>query len=533
MTVTTKAPKENMVHVPEIPESPMQDVKPTRGRFTNSNVFNMLKEFYSEEQVKQMQDTGVDQRMMFGINPYYMALVRGQEHKDSTGKTVLPKMPASKPLEHLVIPIQAEAHDISGEKDPSNQQKYSPGTVKGSLLHKYDEIVLGYVALACSAHCRYCYRLDLFNGSTGKGLIKPEELRDYVKNYNENLKANNGCDPETGETRYPIREVLLSGGDPLVLTNKNLYKYMAAGAEGGATTIRLGTKEMAFRPMRFDANLVESLKEFHKNFPGVHVNIVVHFTHPDEFLFRDENNQYIAETHGYRWLDAVKEAVTNMASLPFVSLENQTPMIANVNDNEAALHLLHQELRRMNIKPKYIFQCREIEGHKAFAVPVEKAWRMHTNSQKGLSDTGRSRFSMSTEWGKMEVISAIDPLPQEALLAMPEEARRVIAPLFGEGLIFFKFHRSPFSAEAQGDIIIARRNPKALWISDYEDRILYDGRTPEKFSNILAIMSAIDQEGLMKFPAMRAPEEASDDIAGGMSEDRVQEEVSRLLEIAN
>ena len=108
-----------------------------------------------------------------------------------------------------------------------------------------------------------------------------------------------------------------------------------------------------------------------------------------------------------------------MASLPFVSMDNQTPIILHVNNKPETMHLLHEELRRKGIKPKYIFQCREIEGHKAFAVPVEEAWRIHTASQQGLSDACRSRFAMSTEWGKLEVVSVIDGTP--AMDALPED----------------------------------------------------------------------------------------------------------------
>ena len=169
------------IEVPDnLPDTELSAVKPVRGLFEKKHVADALANFYDDEQVKQMQDKGVDKRMVFGINSYYMALVKGGGFKTAAGEDILPAMPPSAPLQHLVVPIVAEAADTSGEKDPSNQIRYSPDELKGHILHKYDEIVLGYVALACSAHCRYCYRLDLFNGSTGKGLVKPEELRDYV-----------------------------------------------------------------------------------------------------------------------------------------------------------------------------------------------------------------------------------------------------------------------------------------------------------------------------------------------------------------
>jgi L-lysine 2,3-aminomutase len=458
----------------DLPETALPEVKPARGRFNSNNVVPLLQRFYPPEQIQVMRDHGVDQRMMFGINPYYMALVRGEEYRAPDGEVLLPAMPPSKPLEALVVPILAEAADMSGEKDPSNQIRYSPEALKGKILHKYDEIVLGYAALACSAHCRYCYRLDIFNGSTGKGLVKPDELREYILDYNAKLALNGGKDEATGEKRYPIREVLLSGGDPMVLSNRNLYKYMAAAAEAGVHLVRIGTKEMAFRPQRFDRNLGLMLEFFHRRYPEVHVNFVVHFTHPDEMLERDAENRYILDSMGYhRWLAPVAAALDAVRSNGFVSLENQTPIIARVNDEAQALRLLHEELRRHNIKPKYLFQCREIEGHTAFAVPVEKAWALHNESQRGVSDTARSRFTMSTEAGKLEVVSVIDgPAADPWIPAIGRVAGRI----FGDGVIVLKVHRSPYAAQTQGDLIIARRNPKALWLSDYEDRIIYDGR---------------------------------------------------------
>lgn len=255
----------------------------------------------------------------------------------------------------------------------------------------------------------------------------------------------------------------------MVLSNKNVYKYTAAVAEAG----RVGTKEMAFRPQRFDEHFATTLKFFHQQFPDVHVNFVVHFTHPDEMLERDANNEYIPNEAGYyKWLAPVRSALDAVQQFDFVSVENQTPIIARVNDDESSLRILQEELKRTNVKPKYLFQCREIEGHTTFAVPVEKAWTLPNDSPKGLSDTARSRFTMSTEAGKLEVVSVIDGPGTVG----HGQWRNAIVNVFAEGVIVMKVHRSPHSAASQGDLIIARRNPKALWLSDYEDRIIYDGR---------------------------------------------------------
>jgi hypothetical protein len=202
---------------------------------------------------------------------------------------------------------------------------------------------------------------------------------------------------------------------------------------------------------------------------------VTHFTHPDEFLERDSNGHYKIENGYHVWLKPIRQALENLNPLGFVDFSNQTPLIKHVNDNAEVLHLLHRALQHGGIASKYIFQCREIEGHKAFAVPVEDAWRLHNESQKGLSDGSRSRFVMSVEAGKAEVVSVIDAcsdLCDKTLLGQSS----IAGELFGGGLVIMKLHRSPAEAASQGDLIIASRNPDALWLSDYEDRIIYDGR---------------------------------------------------------
>jgi L-lysine 2,3-aminomutase len=279
----------------------------------------------------------------------------------------------------------------------------------------------------------------------------------------------------------------------MVLTNKKLYRYFAGAAEAGVDVVRIGTKELAFRPMRFDDDFINMLKSFNELHPQIHVNIVSHFTHPDEFLERDASGNYIRIGNAYKWLEAVNTAVKKLQSLHFVSIENQTPVIKHINDNVDSLHLLHKELRRNNVKPKYIFNCRYIEGHKAFAVPVEEGWRMHNEAMKGLSDTAKSRFVMSAENGKLEIVSVTDKLPKEIADKIPMDKRSAVQDLFGEGLIMFKVYRSPSPKETRGDLVIARCKPTAVWIDEYEDHIIYDGRLKglDKFSGLIRLMAGM------------------------------------------
>ncbi len=480
----------------DIPKTQMRHVRPMRGRFTHNRVDALLSSIYDEDEYAKMKEEGVDKRMMFGTNPHYQAMAMGEELIDQNGEVLVPKMPPSLPIAALILPRLNETISLEGAKDPSNQMNFTPesNSLHGKLLHKYDEIVLGYASPTCSAHCRYCYRLDLFNKDTGKLSARPEELRDYIINYNNNLDKNGGVDPTTGEKRYPIRELLLSGGDIMVLPNRTLYRYAVAAGEAGVNILRFGTKEIAFRPERFDTAMAETFKIINDRFPHLHLYIVSHFSHPDEFLVRDENNNYIKNENGagYKWLDISRKAVENMLGLSFVTMENQTPIILKVNDKEEDLRILHEECRRMGIRPKYIFQGRDIEGHKAFSLPIEQAWQIHNNAMKGISDTARSRFALSTEWGKMEVISIIDPISDDTIdfNLLPLALRTAVKELLSDGLIIFKFHRSPHHARSQGDLVIAKRNSEALWISSYEDRIIYDSRCEdnEKYNGLVSLL---------------------------------------------
>jgi len=87
-----------------------------------------------------------------------------------------------------------------------------------------------------------------------------------------------GHHPQTG--REKLREVLMSGGDPMVLSNVNLGSWLSALAEAGIEQVRIGTKELAFFPQRFDATFFDMLDRFHETFPGVALRMMVHFNHP-------------------------------------------------------------------------------------------------------------------------------------------------------------------------------------------------------------------------------------------------------------
>ena len=116
---------------------------------------------------------------------------------------------------------------------------------------------LMYVISTCSAHCRFYYREELISrkeitrqdGTVAKkGLAQMDEVTAYIRSHNKVVADNGGRHPVSG--REKLREVLLSGGDPMVMPNRKIGAWLAALAEAGVESIRIGTKEMAFYPDR-------------------------------------------------------------------------------------------------------------------------------------------------------------------------------------------------------------------------------------------------------------------------------------------
>jgi len=295
----------------------------------------------------------------------------------------------SKPIQVLVKASPKETYDLDGAADPGKQMDYSP--VEG-LIHKY-ELGLIYVASTCSAHCRFCYREELIarkdverpDGSIApKGLAQIREIVDYIQDHNAKVQANGGRHPETG--REKLREILMSGGDPMVLSNRNIAAWWSALAEAGIESIRLGTKELAFFPNRFDPNFFDMMDKFHNIYPGTNIRLMVHFNHPDEFLLKDADGDYIENPQGgLEWHPDTLRAVQELKRRNWLNIDNQAPIIADINNDPDALRIMQRELKQNGVENHYFFCGRDIVGHKAFNIPIEEAWRILNESQKGLS----------------------------------------------------------------------------------------------------------------------------------------------------
>lgn len=413
-----------------------------------------MKGFYSSAEIEALlgcrgTDRDVESRMPVKITRHYFELAKH-----------------SSALQRLVKASPDETLDLGGSEDPGYQMDYSP--VEG-LLHKY-EMGLMYVISTCSAHCRFCYREELIarkdierqDGSVAKkGLAQIPEIVAYIKRHNQAVEANGGVHPDTG--REKLREILLSGGDPMVLPNTKIAAWLAALAEAGVESIRLGTKEMAFHPDRFDAAFLSLLDGFHATYPDVGFRLMVHFNHPDEFLLKGPDGEYLQNPNGtLTWHPNTKRAMEAVVSRGWISVENQAPIIKGINDDPAALRVMQRALKRVGVENHYFFCGRDIIAYRAFNVPIETAWNILNESQKGLSGVEtHARLSITHYKGKTEVAAVTN----EALPGVPYAEN---------GFLIFKILRNAADAHDRGKVCIVGRNPEALWFDDYADRVIYD-----------------------------------------------------------
>jgi L-lysine 2,3-aminomutase len=422
--------------------------------FFNEKAPEDMMSFYSKDEVVSLRqlkgtDRDVEGRMPVKITRHYFELAK-----------------TSPSIQRIVKASPDETTDLAGSEDPGYQMDYSP--VEG-LLHKY-EMGLMYVVSTCSAHCRFCYREELIarkeierkDGTVAKkGLAKIPEIIPYIREHNEIVAANGGRHPESG--REKLREVLMSGGDPMVLNNAKLGAWLAALAEVGVETIRIGTKEMAFYPQRFDAAFFAMLDAFHEAYPEVGLSMMLHFEHPDEFLAKDADGNYIENEQGFKqWVPATGEAMRGLTARGWLTVENQAPIIRGINDDPDALRILQREFKRVGGENHYYFCGRDIVAYKAFNIPIERAWEILNESQRGLSGVeAHARLSITHYKGKTEVAAVTnEPIPG---LAGSEN-----------GVVIFKILRNAGSAPDKGKVCIVGRNPDAVWFDGYADRVLFD-----------------------------------------------------------
>jgi lysine 2,3-aminomutase len=233
------------------------------------------------------------------------------------------------PIRWQVIPRIEETRTAAWEmSDPCGEDSHSP--VPG-LVHRYPDRVLFLVTDRCAAYCRYCTRSRLVSNATGYDFHPQfDQQIDYIRK------------------NTAIRDVLLSGGDPLLFSDERLEELLRRLREiPHLEFLRIGTRIPIFLPQRITPQLCAMLKKYHPLFISIHSN------HPRELTTE------------------VRDALGRLADAG-IPLGNQSVLLRNVNDDPIVMKAQMQKLLMCRVKPYYLYQCDLISGSAHLRASVRK-----------------------------------------------------------------------------------------------------------------------------------------------------------------
>lgn len=295
----------------------------------------------------------VGQRFVFRATPYYLSLIDWEDPGD--------------PIRRIVIPTGAEIDETEDVLDASDEA--SNTKVRG-LQHKYPQTALLLVTEVCAAYCRFCFRKRLFMDDVHETSLDISEGLEYIRRHPE------------------INNVLLTGGDPLMLSSRRLGEIFAQLREiEHIRIIRLGTKVPAFEPARItgDAELLKTIARYSE--PRRRIYVMAHFNHPRELTDLSREALRLLLAHG-------------------AIVVNQTPLLGGVNDAPDTIAELFNELSYLGVPPYYLFQCRPTEGNDTFKVSLKDGMRIFEKAREKMSGLAkRARYCMSHASGKVEILS--------------------------------------------------------------------------------------------------------------------------------
>ncbi|MGF1657100.1 MAG: KamA family radical SAM protein [Verrucomicrobiales bacterium] len=254
-------------------------------------------------------------KLAFSITPHFFNLMDPIDPED--------------PIRRQMMPRIEEAHrDPLEVADPCGEDEHM---VAPGLVHRYPDRVLFLITDRCAAYCRYCTRSRVVSG-VGEQELRPdfEQAIRYLERHHE------------------VRDVLLSGGDPLLFSDNRLEELLKRlRAIPHIQFLRIGTRVPIFLPQRITPELCAMLQKYHPLWMSVHVN------HPRELTVE------------------VKEALERLANSG-VPLGNQSVLLRGVNDDLPTMKALVHKLLQCRVRPYYLYQCDLIYGTAHLRAPVQK-----------------------------------------------------------------------------------------------------------------------------------------------------------------
>jgi lysine 2,3-aminomutase len=279
----------------------------------------------------------VAERFPIRINSYFLSLIKSAD--DPIGKQVVP---------------DPRELDEEGYEDPLNEEEDSPVP---NLVHRYPDRVVLFVSHQCPIYCRFCTRrrkvgrpASFSPSDIGKGI-------EYIRSHRE------------------IRDVTLSGGDPLMLSDRKLEGIIRdLRAIPHVEIIRIGTRVPCALPQRVTGSLCSMLRKYHP----IYMNI--HFNHPDE-------------------ITPESAKACEMLADAGIPLGSQTVLLRGVNDDPETMKLLMQKLLTIRVRPYYIFHMDLVKGTAHFRTSIRKGMEIMRAIQGFTSGLCLPHYVLDTPGG--------------------------------------------------------------------------------------------------------------------------------------
>lgn len=330
----------------------------------------------------------VEKKYGFRTNNYYLSLINWNDPDD--------------PIRKIVIPDLGELNDF-GELDASKEET---NYVAPGCQHKYPHTVLLLCNEVCDGYCRFCFRKRIFMGESKEVSLDLTEGLKYIRKNKQ------------------ITNVLLTGGDPLILSTQKLESIIRPLREiEHVRIIRIGTKIPAYNPYRIidDPELPAMLSRYSRRDQRIY--IMTHFNVPQELSDDAVLGIYILLKTG-------------------VVLCNQTPILRGINNNPRVLSELMRKLSFVGVAPYYFFQCRPTTGNMPFATSITESYQVMEEAKRDVSGLAkRARLVMSHESGKIEILA------------------------INRNQVYLKYHRAR-DYKDEGRVMIFHRDDEAYWLED-------------------------------------------------------------------
>lgn len=316
-----------------------------------SSVDQLVDQFGIKKEVAEKLDDFFQAR----INPYYLSLIR---------------YPGD-PIWLQAVPDEVELYDIDAPEDPLNEDEMSPVP---NITHRYPDRALFLTTSQCGLYCRFCTRKRKVGDSSKINMRELEAAFQYLEQHTE------------------INDVILSGGDPLMLTDAMLEKVLARLREiPHISIIRLGTKMPCVLPQRITPQLCDMLKKYHP----IYVN--THFNHPWEIT--PESTKAC-------------EMLVNAG----VPVGCQTVLLKGVNDDPEVMRELMKKLLAIRVRPYYIYQADLTKGANHFRTPIDVGLEIMDNLRGHISGLAVPQFVIDAPGGGGKI-----PLLPDYVLARDKE----------------------------------------------------------------------------------------------------------------